>query len=397
MFQPLYAWLNRRLGLDDFRAKASAELAKPVPAHVNWTFSLGTAAMTLLGIMVATGLLLMIYYKPDDRAAHDSVSFIMRRVHFGWLLRSLHAWCADFLVAVLFLHLVRVFCYAGYKRPRELTWLFGIGLLVCVLGMGLTGYLLPWTQLSYWATTVVTEMGTAPPAVGPLLVKALRGGDAVTGLTLGRFFVLHVALIPLAIGLLVAGHLYLVRRLGISTLLDADEEERRGYRTTVDAAGTRFWPDHVLVEARVQAVILGLLVTCAVLWPRGLGPRAAPLDATPEGIKPEWYFLPVYQVMKYFQFDLGPIDRRLIAFTFVNLAILAFALLPFWDRSPGRRPGCRKRALTIGALVLAAVVALGVLGHLSETDVTLFGTTYHVDIFGVPHRVPATVLPRGDG
>lgn len=384
MIKRLYPWFNRRLGLDELRAKASAELAKPVPAHVNWTFSLGTTATALLGIMAATGLLLMIYYRPGDREAYESVSFIMRRVRFGWLLRSLHAWCADFLVAVLFLHLIRVFVYAGYKRPRELTWLFGAGLLVCVLGMGLTGYLLPWTQLSYWATTVVTDMGKAPPGAGPFVVKLLRGGDDVSGLTLGRFFVLHVAVLPVTIAALVAGHLYLVRRLGISTLEDADEEERRGYRPVVAAAGARFWPDHVLVEARVVLVVLGLLLTCAVLWPRGLGPKAAPFEPTPEGIKPEWYFLPIYQAMKYFQFDLGPLDRKLIAFAFVNAAILALVALPFWDLKPGRRPRRRRVALALGAAVLASAVVLGVLGHFSETDVTVFGTRYHVDMLGVP-------------
>ena len=378
-------WLDRRTGWRAAAARARGDLGRPVPRHLNALFSLGTLAGTLLAAQVATGVLLLFYYRPAKDAAHESVEALISQVPSGWLVRNLHVWGAHLFVAVLSLHMLRVFLYAGYKRPRELTWLLGAGILLLGLGLAFTGSVLPWDQRAYWATTIGTGMADATPFAGSALLRLLRGGEVVDEATLGRFFALHVGVIPLLLLPLVGAHLWLVRRLGVSTLADVEEEERIGHAKLCEG-GEPFFPHHLLREAFVVNLGLGLLFALAILAPVGLGPKADPFD-TPPGVKPEWYFLPVYQLQKYMPASLLGLEGKKIGLLLALLPAVALVLLPFLDRNPGRRPSRRKGLLAAGLLAAGFTLALGLLGHFSDRRVRILGRLYDFDIRGIPHRV----------
>lgn len=208
------AWLEERFELSEL---LETFLRKPVPRHARaWWFCLGGITFFLFFIQVVTGILLAIYYRPTPDEAYASVLMIMNDVSFGWLIRSMHAWAANLMILFVFLHMLRVFITGAYKPPRELNWVVGVFLLMITLAFGFTGYLLPWDQVAYWATTVGTEIVGGIPVVGKPLLVLLRGGEEITGLTLSRFFAIHVLVLPVIIVVLLAAHFAMVRRQGIS-------------------------------------------------------------------------------------------------------------------------------------------------------------------------------------
>lgn len=215
----VFNWFNERLGLLEIY---DTIFDRKVP-KVNWWFTLGSASLFLAIIQGVTGIMLSVYYVPSPDHAYDSVNYIMTGVQFGWLIRGIHHWGASLLVVVVFIHMLRVFFYGAYKYPREFTWVTGSALLLLTLGMGFTGYLLPWNQRSFWATMVGTEIAGTAPGVGGLILRILRGGTDLSAVTLARFFSLHIWIFP-AIAMLVVGtHLYMVVRLGISHIPQEDE------------------------------------------------------------------------------------------------------------------------------------------------------------------------------
>jgi quinol-cytochrome oxidoreductase complex cytochrome b subunit len=199
-----------------------AILDRKIP-KVNWLFTLGSATLFLGVVQGVTGILLTAYYVPHPDQAYDSINYIMTGVSFGWLIRGIHHWGATLLVITVFLHMLRTFFYGAYKYPREITWVTGVGLLLLTLGMGFTGYLLPWNQRAFWATTVGTSITETIPFIGPLINSALRGGTELTTLTLVRFFSAHIWILPALIVALVGTHLYLVIRIGISHVPSKNE------------------------------------------------------------------------------------------------------------------------------------------------------------------------------
>jgi quinol-cytochrome oxidoreductase complex cytochrome b subunit len=205
-------WLDERLGLT---TAYDAVLDRKVP-KVNWWFTLGSATLFLATTQAVTGIFLSVYYVPHPEQAYDSINFIMNDVSFGWLIRGIHHWGATLMVITVFLHMLRTFFYAAYKYPRELTWITGVLLLLVTLGFGFTGYLLPWNQRAYWATTVGTSIAETVPFLGPFINQVLRGGTELSTLTLTRFFSAHIWMLPAALAALIGIHLYLVIRLGIS-------------------------------------------------------------------------------------------------------------------------------------------------------------------------------------
>jgi len=209
----LYGPVDERLHIRDALQKM---LRKPVPKHVNWTFCFGGITMFLFMVQAFTGILLALYYKPSPEAAYESVQHIMNNVRMGWLIRQIHAWGANLMILMLFLHMMRVFLYGAYKPPREMNWMAGVILLFLTLTFAFTGYLLPWDQLSFWAVTVGTEIFASFPIVGKYILLIARGGENVTGDTLARFFAAHVIILPVATASLIAIHLLMVRRQGIS-------------------------------------------------------------------------------------------------------------------------------------------------------------------------------------
>lgn len=212
MWQKIYAWLDERLSLNGIY---KAVLDRPEPKG-NWWNTLGSASLFLFLLQGVTGIFLTMYYTPSPDHAYDSIQYIMNSVAFGWLIRGIHHWGSSLMVLVVFIHMVRVFVTASYKYPRELTWMIGVGLLICTLGMGFTGYLLPFNQKSYWATTVGTSIAGTVPALGDFILKVLRGGSDISALTLSRFFSAHIWIFPAALAGLIGVHLYLIIKHGES-------------------------------------------------------------------------------------------------------------------------------------------------------------------------------------
>jgi len=214
MFERTLQWLDERLGLNGIY---NTVLDRKVP-KVNWWFTLGSASLFLFTLQLVTGIMLTVYYVPSPDHAYDSIQFIMTGVAFGWLIRGIHHWGASLMVLVVFIHMLRTFFFAAYKYPREITWLTGVVLLFATLGMGFPGYLLPWNQKAYWATTVGTSIAGTVPFIGPYINQILRGGSDLSAVTLARFFSVHIWWLPAVIALAIGVHLYLVIRLGISSV-----------------------------------------------------------------------------------------------------------------------------------------------------------------------------------
>lgn len=212
MWKKIYAWLDERIGFNEIYKNM---LDRPEPKG-NWWNTLGSASLFLFVIQVTTGIFLTVYYTPSPDHAYDSIQYIMEEVSFGWLIRGIHHWAATLMVIVVFIHMLRVFYTASFKYPREMTWLLGVGLLLVTLGMGFTGYLLPWNQRAYWATTVGTQIAGTVPFLGEFILKALRGGPDLSALTLQRFFSAHIWILPVVLAALIGFHVYLVMRHGES-------------------------------------------------------------------------------------------------------------------------------------------------------------------------------------
>jgi len=366
----------RYFAVRDFMHK---QLYKRLPPHTGWMHVFGSLALLTFVSQFVTGILLLLYYRPTLKEAHESIQYITGEVAFGWLYRQVHAWGATLMMLAVILHMVRTYFMGSFKKPREVTWIIGVILFVVTMLFGFTGYLLPWNQLSYWATTVGTEVIGAIPYVGQQLKMALLGGPTVGQEALSRFFVVHVVILPWILVILVTLHLILMRVHNLATLEDVGQE-----KPYPPEAGVPFWPVHMAKEACVAAVCFGLLFTLAVLWPWEIGEPANPLE-TPEGIKPEWYFLPTYQLLKYFT---GPVGKVLG----LVAASVPFVLLLFWpfiERSPGRHPRRRKWGVTVGVIAVVLALIFGTLGHLSETTVEFMGRKYHFDLYAVPHLVEA--------
>jgi len=215
----IFAWLDERLGL---KTIYDVVLDRKIP-KVNWAFTLGSATLFLVVTQGVTGILLSAYYVPHPEQAYDSIQYIMNEVTFGWLIRGIHHWGATLMVVFVFLHMLRTFFYAAYKYPREITWITGVFLLLVTLGMGFTGYLLPWNQRAFWATTVGTSIVETIPLIGSFLMEALRGGTELSTLTLARFFSAHVWILPATLLSILGVHMYLVVKLGISHIPQKDE------------------------------------------------------------------------------------------------------------------------------------------------------------------------------
>ena len=372
MFQKnLKNWFAQRFDLEGLKKPVNAQLTKSLPGHISWFHTLGSMSLFLFVSQVLTGILLLIYYRPTVDEAFSSVKYIMTVAHKGWLYRQVHAWGANLMVIIVFLHMLRTFITGSFKKPRELTWVIGVILFFLTMIFGFTGYLLPWNQLAYWATTVGTEVAGAVPWVGEFIKTLLRGGTSVGGETISRFFVVHVIILPWALFFLIIIHLFLIRYQGMSTMDPVGEEKKVDKKD-----GTPFFPDHVLKEGIVFFILLGVLVSLSILAPFDLGEKADPLQ-TPYAIKPEWYFLPMYQVLKYFP--------KLVGIFIVSLAPLFLFLWPFLDRTKERHPLKRPISMTIGILAVLSLLIFGVMAYLSETKMLFFGKTYEFDIYGIPH------------
>ncbi|MFN8061472.1 MAG: cytochrome b N-terminal domain-containing protein [Vicinamibacterales bacterium] len=343
MLSALLDWLDHRTG---HRAILHVLLDERLPKGTGWFFTLGSVVMVLLGIQLATGAVLTMYYVATPDHAWDSVQYISTEVTFGRVLRNLHFYGASFIVVAAGAHMLRVFAFGSYKRPRELTWISGLVLLLVILGFSLTGYLLPWDQRAYWATVVTLNIARIAPGAGEFLASVLRGGQELGALTLSRWYSLHVIFLPAGLLALVATHLYLMRRHEISGPIAARPGE-----------GPIFFPQHVIKDATVAGAVFVGLFAMAVFGGHQSEPVANPEDATYVP-RPEWYFLWLFQMLKYFPGDLEVVGAHLIP----GLLVASLLLLPFLDTHPERRPWKRPIVSGLGLLVLAAIATLTSLG-----------------------------------
>lgn len=365
MINKIIDWIDLRIGVREILRKELTGYL--LPRNINAWYSMGSILLVAFALQVLSGILLLIYYVPNTDMAFKSVSQIMNEVPFGWLIRMCHAIGSNMMVLALLLHMLSVLFMGSYKRPRELNWLTGFILFSMVQGVLLTGYLLPWSQLSFWATTVATNSAGAIPAVGPYLVKFLRGGALVGPPTLGRFFALHVAVIPAGIAALIGAHLFLLKRTGVSAPPFGQKEtsslpQGDGYRYEDHPGGIPFFPNYALEDLRSIAIYLACFLAVLFFDPYLFFPRDAFIPAnpfaTPAHIKPEWYFLANYQTLKIFPNELIGLSLQGAAMTFL-------ALLPFIDRGPERNPLKRPLFLAcfIGGLLLW--IGLSIWGHYS--------------------------------
>jgi quinol-cytochrome oxidoreductase complex cytochrome b subunit len=338
----LSGWLRERIPVDP---AALRELTnEPVPNHMKrWWFCLGGTPAYLFLVQVFTGILLAVYYQPSAAAAYESVEHITRQVNYGWYFRSIHKWAATLMIAAVILHQMRVYFTGAYRRPRELNWVIGMGLLLCSLGIGFTGYSLVFEQLSYWGATVGANIADRVPALGGVAKQMLLAGDAYNADTLPRFFILHVAVLPGTMVMLLVMHITLIRLHGVSELAGGDRRRDEGHFS--------FFPDHFLTEIIVGLALMVVLSTLATLAPATMGDKADPLT-TPEVIKPEWFFYVTFRWLKLF----GP------TFAILSMGFIVFAMIVWpWIDATLRRVTRKPEISTyIGVVATIALIGLTV-------------------------------------
>ena len=340
----LWAWLNHRTGID---AVLGTALYEPIPGGARLAYIFGSGLLFIFISQVITGVFLALYYVPSADHAHTTVAYITKAVTAGSFLRSLHAYGASAMIVVLLLHLSQTYVYGAYKGRRELLWLSGCLLFALILGMAFTGYLLPWDQRAYFATAVGTNAAGEVPLIGESLKRMMRGGTEMGTLTISRFFVAHVFLIPACIFALVASHIFLFRKAGAAGPPTEHPFEPQ-------QKPELFYPRQVLMDLSLTALlIIGLGLLCFFV-PMQLGPPANPADAQYIP-RPEWYYLPIFQWLKYWHGAASVVGIMVIP----AVLMLGIVALPFLDRSIERRPWKRPVAMGAYAFVLFALVGLG--------------------------------------
>ena len=342
-------WLGDRIGWEDLWHLAEK---KTVPVHRHTIYYyLGGMALFLFSVQVATGILLLLYYRPSAAEAFESVQYIMAEVPFGWLVRSIHSWGANLFVGVVVVHMLSVFCLKAYRKPREITWITGALLLFLALGFGFSGYLLPWNTLAFFATRVGTDVPAQIPWIGPLLSRILRGGADVTGATLSRFYGIHVAILPATTTVLLGLHLVMVQKHGMSVPPSVEREGTRG--------SLRFFPDFLMRDMVGWLAAVGMLAALAAFLPWELGKKADPFSPAPAGIRPEWYFLSMFQALKYLPAKILGIPGELVGVVFFGVVAAVLVFVPLLDR--GARKGRSSpwwNRLAVLALIGAAILTV---------------------------------------
>ena len=305
---------------------------KTIPVHrYSVIYYFGGMTLFFFLIQVGTGILLMLYYRPGASEAFESVERLMTTVPFGWLIRSIHSWSANLMVFFAFVHLATVYFAKAYRSPRELTWVTGCFLFFLTLAFGFSGYLLPWNQLAFFATKVGTEIAAVVPVVGDWMVRFLRGGDRVSGATLSRFFGWHVAILPALTVMVLLFHLLLVQLQGMSVPPGRTEEAKR-------RPPMRFFPHYAMRDSFGWLLALAVLAALAALFPWELGEKADPFAPAFADIRPEWYFMFMFQTLKLVPGGsvLG-LEYEAIPILLFGAVGLVLVLVPFLDRGVERR------------------------------------------------------------
>jgi len=378
-----------RSNLERSQVMVSSFLLHVQPAKVNrhslrasYSLGLGLISLYLFFILVVTGVLLMFYYVPSTTQAYDRMKDLQFVVSAGLVVRNMHRWAAHLMVASVMLHMCRVFYTGAYKAPREFNWLVGVGLFLTTLGLSFTGYLLPWDQLAFWAITVGTNIAGYAPLVGPKLRYLMLGGNTVGQEALARFYALHVIVLPAVAGLMVAVHIFRVRKDGGLSRPDEARDSvetvpldrlptNKSYGLMELARGTTpqvgldpedevfSWPHLVFRELLLFLVVTAFVLFLAIFWNAPLEELANPIHP-PNPAKAPWYFLGLQELVSYSAFWGGVVVPALI--------VTALVVLPYVDRGRagvGRWFARERRVATVVfSVCVAAAIAFTVVGTL---------------------------------
>ncbi len=349
-----------------------------IPKNINFLWAMGVILTTLFAVLFITGLLLVMYYKPDANLAFDSVNYtIMTEVEYGWLWRHMHAVAASVTFLIMYIHLFVGIYYGSYKKGREVIWISGMILFICFSAEAFSGYMLPWGQMSYWAAQVITQLFGGIPVIGEAVVEWIRGDYAVSDPTLTRFFMLHVCLLPIVIIAIIAVHFYSLRVPHVNNI-DGEEIdfELEGQKyldgDTKSSKVIPFWPGFLSKDFMyISFFMIFFFYLVGFHFNFAMDPiNFDPANAakTPAHIYPEWYFLWEYEILRGFFFDVGPIkaaDIGLIAFVFASISLF---FMPLYDRSDVVAPAHKRKAFLVWFWILIIdVIVLSVYGKLPPT------------------------------
>ncbi len=340
-------WVGERWPLS-FLAQITLE--EDIPGGARFAYTLGSAVLIIFTLQAITGILQLFFYVPATDGAYNSISYLRTKVPFGWLVHGLHYWGANMMVVLVLLHITMVFIWGAYKKPRELTWLAGVTLLLTTMAFSYTGTPLHWDQRGYRIGELSTNIAGITPVFGDLMRHFLRGGEEMGQLALSRLFGLHVAVLPLALVVLFAVHIVAMRRFG---RVGPWDEKKRSFRGL-------FWPDQAFKDVGTVTAVFFLLITLVVFFPPTYTGPADPLDNSYIP-KPEWHFLFLYEALKYFQGGLEPLGTLVVP----TVLVLILVLPPFINGNPERNP-LKRPIVMAAALILAAIIfALSVKGYLN--------------------------------
>lgn len=348
-------FLEKRLSLSEIRHFAEK---KKVPLHEQsvWYYMGGIAAI-FLAVLVFSGILLMVYYVPEIGSAHASILKINSQIDFGWFVRSLHSWAGNLMILVVMVHLFSTYFMKAYRKPREITWWSGLVLMFLCLAFGFTGYLLPWDDVAFFATKIGLDVASKAPIVGESLARLLQGGDAVSQATISRFFVIHVAVLPLLLIAFLGIHVLLVQLSGMS------EPEKFSNLSKSRRTYEKFFPNFFFKDILVWILALNGLFVLVMLCPWGIGTEADPFGPAPIGIKPEWYFLAPFQLLKLIPPMIGPIEGELFGIMLLALIGLFLLLVPLFDDGMSKRRA--QLATLFGVALLLGLITFTIWGAIS--------------------------------
>lgn len=347
-------FVEERLPVQAFKDISSH---KTVPEHKQaFWYYFGGISLFFFIVLIFTGMVLLFQYQPGIESSHASVLRIVTKVEFGWLIRSIHSWAANLMLAAVVIHMFSVYFMKAYQKPRELTWFTGLGLLGLSMGLGFTGYCLVWDDMAFFATKIGVDMMETMPG-GHYVADILRGGPEMGGLTIQRMFALHVVIIPWIFMGLLGAHLFFLQIHGNKI---PEGIEKSGKYTRVP-----FFPNFIYSDLYVWLIALNLLAALAALYPWHIGAEADPLMPTPKGIKPEWYFMAMFQLLKLFPPHVAGISGELFGNMLFGVAGAIWASVPIWNPATagGRRA---KIAAYLGFFALAWLIGFTIWGYVAK-------------------------------
>jgi ubiquinol-cytochrome c reductase cytochrome b subunit len=369
----LLGWVDARFPLtSNIKAHLTEYYA---PKNFNFWYFFGSLALLVLVLQIVTGIFLTMHYKPEALMAFASVEYIMRDVPWGWLIRYMHSTGASLFFVVIYLHMFRGLLYGSYRNPRELIWLFGVGIFLALMGEAFFGYLLPWGQMSYWGAQVITSLFGTVPFIGPDLAEWLRGDYLTSDATLNRFFAFHVIALPLVILGLVAAHILALHEVGSNNPDGVEIKKLKDKKTGIPLDGIPFHP-YYTVKDMVGVVVFFIVFAAIIFFAPEMGGyfleanNFVPADplVTPAHIAPTWYFTPYYSILR----AVPPIGiSQFPGVAAMGLSVMAFAFLPWLDRSPVK--SIRYKGNLYKGWLAAFVVSFLVLGYLGTVPANVWG------------------------